>query len=179
MNAAQIKHLALLYVNAQDEVRYLVNKDVVNNQTHIFRRVIADQFADLSKVIYFDFVQHKPYSYTNVEEMLEDFDHGTIKVNTSGNDSLVWGEVYNLMFRAIHDYVHCVKVLPFTYEGEVSAFKNQMSFSRIYLNKYPDADHSLYEALLRSEIVYQAAVKETFSIFDLPEQKIILNKFDY
>jgi len=156
--------------------------DAIDNipdyEVHAFRKLIQLQFADLSKIIYFDFVNHYPYEYKEVVEMIYDFRKGVIQVNTSGNDSKLWGKVYNLQFRAIHDYIHCLHNLDFNFPNEVRAFNQQLAFSKgsRYALKFPYLNWERYEAVLRSEIIYQAAIKEHFKVFDLDTQKIVLRE---
>jgi hypothetical protein len=108
--------------------------------------------------------------------VLKDFRQGVIRVNTSGNDSLLWGKVYNLQFRAIHDYIHCMFELNFNFQDEVRAFNRQIEFSLedSFTLKFPYMNWELYKKVLRSEIIYQAAIKEHFKVFDIDTQKIIL-----
>ena len=171
-NAAEIKRIAIAYEEAKDEI-----KKIPREQIHLFRKLIKDQFNFLtshhsSRPIYFDFVLEDPYEYIKVSEMLADFELGSIGVNCSGNDSKLWGPVYNLFFRAIHEWIHCNYKLDFNYEHEVEAFRRQMEFSTAGGGGKIDWD--LYEKVLRSEIVYQAAYKTHFNVFHLPFQKIIL-----
>jgi hypothetical protein len=57
---------------------------------------------------------------------------------------------------------------------EVKAFRRQYEWSvDNYAKKFPNMNWDLYKRVLRSEIVYQAAVKENFNTFHI-EQKIIL-----
>jgi len=145
-------------------------------QIHLFRKLINRQFGDMSKITYIDFVDEDPYEYTTIDQMFNDYKKGFIKVNTSGNDSKLWGKVYNLMFRAIHDIFHCKLAADFTFDDEVKAwqFQVQKTRSEYYLEKdFTKLDWDLFSSTLRSEICWQAAVKTVTGEFHI-DQKIIL-----
>jgi hypothetical protein len=171
---SNVELIAEHYKAATDNLPGILMEDI-----HNFRKLIQLQFADISKVIYFDFVDEYPYKYDFVDEMVADFKKGFIRVNTSGNDSRLWGKVYNLQFRAIHDFIHCLHHLHFNFTDEVTAYRKQMAFSRQdrYAKKFPFLDWNMYEAVLRSEIIYQAAVKTNYKLIDLDTQKIVLDAF--
>jgi hypothetical protein len=165
-----IKRIALAYDDCEDQLHL-----IPEHKIHRFRRIVIDQFVYITKSahpqIYFDFVDKDPYEYKLVEELMLDYQRGTLKINSSGNDSKLWGPVYNLMFRAVHDWIHCVKGYNFNYKDEVAAYKFQVEFSEAAGG---NVDWELYEKVLRSEIVYQAAYKTYFDEFHVPFQKIIL-----
>ena len=145
-------------------------------QIHLFRKLINRQFGDMSKLIYVDFVDHEPYEYTTIDPMFNDFRKGLIKVNTTGNDSDLWGKVYNLMFRAVHDIFHCQLAADFTFDDEVHAWKFQVHKTRseyITDKEFLNLDWELFSNMLRSEIVYQGAYKEVTGMFHI-DQKIVL-----
>lgn len=165
-----IKRIATAYDEAEDQLPNIPEQSI-----HQFRQIICSQFMYLSHIdrrIYFDFVDKDPYKYVKVKDMLEDYEHGLLKINSSGNDSKMWGPVYNLMFRAVHDWVHCSRNLDFNYPDEVKAFKFQVEFSEAAGGR---VDWNMYERVLRSEIIYQAAYKTHFNVFHVPFQKIILS----
>jgi hypothetical protein len=168
-----IERIAIGYKASLDQLG-----EVSDDEIHLFRKLIQLQFADISKNIYFDFVEDHPYRYTYIDEMLLDFRKGFIKINTSGNDSRLWGKVYNLQFRAIHDYIHCLHHLDFNFPDEVKAFNKQIAFSvgARYALKFPHLNWDKYTQALKSEIIYQAAVKAYFKVFDLDTQKIVLTE---
>lgn len=165
-----IEKIAKGYAEADDDAPYIKDSDL-----HNMRQLINLQFAHLSQKVYFDFVDKDPYTYTKIDELDFDWRRGIIKVNTSGNDSMVWGKVYNLQFRAIHDYIHCLHRLDFNFYSEIEAFKKQYEFSLKdeFTTHFPYMDWDLYKNVIRSEIVYQAAVKEHFQQFHI-DQKIVL-----
>lgn len=165
-----VERIATKYASLQDDMPYIHDRDL-----HNMRKLIQAQFAYLSKKVYFDFVDTDPYPYVKIEELDADWRRGIIKVNTSGNDSLLWGKVYNLQFRAIHDFIHCVHRLDFNFLAETHAYQQQHGFSLMdeFTKQFPYMDWELYRRVIRSEIVYQAAVKEYFDKFHI-EQKIIL-----
>jgi len=170
-NQNVVEDVAIRYSETKDQIFQIPLYDIRN-----FRKLIQQQFADLSKFIYFDFVEDHPYGYEEVKELMHDFRSGVIKVNVSGNTSRLWSPFYNLAFRAIHDYIHCLHNLDFHFNHEVKAYHHQLdfSFSDRYTKKFPYMNWQLYANVLRSEIVYQAAVKTHFKLFDLDTQKIIL-----
>lgn len=163
--------IAKAYLEREDDF-----DSIPEEKIHQFRKLINEMFSFYSSRsgTYFDFVDYEPYKYDNVKEMNEDFKKRIIKVNTTGNDSKLWGKVYNLMFRAVHDVIHCVYDLNFTFEDEAQAWKKQVSKTMfLFEDRYSTLDWGLFNAILRSEIVYQAAVKETTGEFHI-DQKIIL-----
>jgi hypothetical protein len=123
--------------------------------------------------LHIDFTENDPYSYEGLEDIFSDFNNKIVKVNTSGNDSKFWGPFYNLAFRGIHDFIHAFGKLDFTYKDEIIAFEKQLDFYPFGIHDKEDLD--LYERVLRSEIVYQAAFKTYFGVFHVPFQKIILS----
>lgn len=177
MNADKLLELpAIKRIAEEYELTRNQFESIDPDELHLFRKFINHQFQHLSKEVYFDFVDTDPYKYDSVEEMRNDVKaFGYIKINTSGNDSSLWGKVYNLMFRGIHDMIHASYNLNFTYEDEVEAFKQQMKLSKTFSREYYHINWPLYEKILRSEIVYQAAYKTHYKVFHLPEQKIILD----
>lgn len=171
-NKLIIEKIALAYQEAPDEVDSIVEDD---------RRTIHDlintQFNDLSKHIRFIFENEDPYNYVTIDEMYKDFRKGFIRVNTSGNESKFWGRYHNLQFRAIHDYIHCKYKLDFNFGQEITAWESQMRLTQtIYQER--SVDWQLFEAILRSEIIYQAAVKEHFKEFHIDQKIILKNLFN-
>lgn len=168
-----VERIATAYKNyGDDDVDYIRESDLWN-----MRELINMQFGELSKNLHFDFVDGEPYSYNQISELMPDWRSRVVRVNTTGNDSKLWGKFYNLQFRAIHDYIHCIKNLDFNYKAEVKAFHAQYEYSLLgkFAEKFPQMNWDLYKKVLRSEIVYQAAVKEYFGEFHI-DQKIILSE---
>ena len=167
----KVERIALAYAAEFDE-RYMIP----DHQRRLIHKLIAFQFADKSKEVWFEFLPQEVYEYDKVAELMPDFKKGKIIVNTTGNNSVFWGEAHNLMFRAVHDYYHVVENLDFNFDHEVLAFKEQLIDSLRTADKYniKDIDWTLYNSIIRSEIVYQAAVKTYYGTFHLTEQKIIL-----
>lgn len=170
LDSNAIEIIATGYANESDDAISIAEHDL-----HLMRKLINAQFGNISKNIYFDFTERDPYPYVRVKELEKDWRAGIIKVNTSGNDSMVWGKVYNLQFRAIHDYIHCLFGLDFNFQDEVRAYRKQIECSMAdeYARQFPNMNWELYQAVLRSEIIYQAAVKTHFGQFHI-EQKIVL-----
>lgn len=165
------ERIALAYRNTVDDLYLIKSYDI-----HTFRQLINAQFSEISKIIYFDFYNNDPYPYETIDELEKDFRNKVIKVNTSGNESELWGKVYNLQFRAIHDWIHCVHQLDFNYRHETRAYDLQLDYSlKEYGKQFHYINWDLYSNILRSEIVYQAAVKEHFKEFHI-DQKVILRK---
>ena len=169
-----IKRIAEGYTAAPNEILLICDKD-----RRLIHELIAIQFAQLSSGTYFDFVPFEPHKYELAADLKPDFiNQKKIQVNTTGNNSEFWGECYNLMFRAVHDYYHATMDLNFNYLEEISAYSNQVRHSVIMAkrnNLYDLINWPVYAKLLRSEIIYQAAYKTYYKEFHLPEQKIILS----
>lgn len=172
LDVGVVERIAKAYKASVEQVFQIPNQDVIK-----FKRVIAFQFAELSKKIDFVFVPYEKYKYERAFELLPEYEHGRIIVNSTGNNSTLWGECHNLMFRAVHDYFHAEFQLDFNYLDEIVAYEKQVKHSMFMVRRYdisPEIDWQLYARILRSEIVYQAAYKTFFKEFHLPEQKIIL-----
>lgn len=168
----EIKRIAEAYVEAKDDL-----PSITESQRTELRTVILTMFCKASNRIHFDFVKKDPYDYTTVKEMKFEYDWGhTIKVNVSGNNSKMWGPVYNLLFRAVHDYVHARWEYDFNYRDEVWAFEKQIWLTQDTVKgfNYERPSWELYYQILRSEIIYQAAYKTYFKEFHVPVQKIVL-----
>ena len=165
----RIEQIAKAYKEHADDLPKISEKDRIS-----FRSMINKQFSQLSLVrgITFDFPLTDPYKYETIDELLPDFQNNLIRVNSSGNDSQLWGPVYNLMFRAIHDWIHVKNLLDFNYADELIAFWEQIKFSKLFPSLRFDFD--LYAKCLRSEIIYQAAYKEYYGEFHVPIQTIVL-----
>ena len=154
LQKGSIQTTAERYKEHIDEVAGIPTSAIRN-----MHNLIQMQFSDISKKVHFQFVNNEPYSYEKIEELDKDWREGTIKVNCTGNDSLFWGKLYNLQFRAIHDYIHCLHRLNFNYYDEVRAYQAQVNFGLTEYGKHiPFLDWELHNKILRSEIVYQAAV---------------------
>jgi hypothetical protein len=170
-----IKRIAEGYAASPDQIDM-----ITEDQRYKFRKLISDMFCDLSVSgsnlrTYFQFVDNEPYDYDSIKQMRTDFVQGFIKVNTTGNNSTVWGTFYNLLFRGIHDWFHCVHELNFTFADEVTAYERQVKYSLLRAPyTWTQNDDATFKRLLRSEIIYQAAVKTHFGKFHLDTQKIIL-----
>lgn len=168
-----LKKIAKAYSKSFDQ-SYMIP----DHQRKIIHKLIAFQFADKSKQVWFEFLPQEVYEYDKVAELMPDFERGKVIVNSTGNNSTFWGEAHNLMFRAIHDYIHVVNELDFNFEHEKEAYEWQLIDSLTMADKYEvrGIDWKLYSSIIRSEIVYQAAVKTHYGTFHLTNQKIILKK---
>ena len=165
-----VKDLADAYKDAPDESSIISGNDIRN-----FHRLVNAQFTEMSKFIYFGFMDTEPYGeHPKIKEVLKDFRAGFLKIHTTGNDSPIWGTFYNLQFRGVHDFIHCIHNLEFNHWDEVKALEKQMEHSRLFANSFPNLDWDIYYRILRSEIVYQSAFKEAYGDFHI-EQKIILS----
>lgn len=168
----EIKRIAEAYVNAKDDL-----PGIPIHSRILLQRIINNMFSQISKeFVHFDFVKKDPYKYDTVKPMRFDYEHTQhIKINVSGNNSILWGPVYNLMFRAIHDFIHVNGSLDFNYTAEVNAYHQQINWTVSHKHlAESNVNMALYERVLRSEIVYQAAYKTHFGKFHVPVQKIIL-----
>lgn len=168
----EIRRIAIAYDDAPDEIDQISKGDRFK-----LRKIVGDMFHDITISTHFEFVDNDPYDYVKVAPMKADHQFsGLIRVNTSGNESELWGKCYNLMFRAVHDYIHVTHDLDFNYGDEVEAHSEQVFLT---INRHHiKLDYSLlklYSAVLRSEIIYQAAYKTYFGEKHVPTQKIILS----
>jgi hypothetical protein len=166
-----IKMLADAYADAPDELHKINPYDLKN-----FKALINRMYSEISKTIYFEFVDFEPYGLKpRIQYMLPDFRSGRILIHTSGNDSNLWDKFHNLQFRAIHDFIHCLHNLDFTHRDEHAVMHKQLEYSYKFAEQFPNLDWKMYEQILRSEIIYQSAVKEVYGEFHI-DQKIILQK---
>lgn len=166
-----IARIASRYERYKDELPSISQDRILR-----IRKLIEDQFAWLvwQWHLHIDFTEYDPYNYKEgIVDLAHDYERGFIQVNTSGNASKFWGPFYNLVFRGVHDFIHASTGLGFTYEDEVKAYERQLKFYPFPIQDPEELD--LYERVLRSEIIYQAAVKTHFNILHVPEQKIILS----
>jgi hypothetical protein len=167
-----IKRIAIAYNRYADQLPVIPKNRILR-----IRRLIEDQFAYLVWELHLDirFTEEDPYDYkSGLDDLLDDYyTEKLIRVNTSGNESKFWGPFYNLAFRAVHDFIHASNQRGFTYEDEIKAFEDQLKFYPYPLLDQEDLD--LYEKVLRSEIIYQAAFKTHFGLLHVPHQKIILS----
>ena len=160
--------LAKAYKDAPNQLHLISQEDL-----HTFRKVVNKQFIELCKVIYFDFVDYEPYGLSpTINDIKPDFKDRLIKIHTTGNDSAVWGKFYNLQFRAVHDYFHCLYEHDFTHDEERLVFDVQYQHAR-QCAKDMDVNWDLFRKILRSEIIYQSAYKEIYGEFHI-DQKIVL-----
>jgi hypothetical protein len=152
--------------------------DIDTDHLRIFKHLINAQFNDIFKrLIDIEFVDHEPYGDNpKIANVLVDFYAGILKIHTTGNDSKLWDKFHNLQFRAIHDFIHCAHGFEFNHADEVKAYQAQMEFSMGYGKQFPHLNWDVYNAILRSEIVYQSSFKEHFGAFHI-SQKIILTEF--
>jgi hypothetical protein len=172
---SEIMKLAMAYYEAEDDLPNIPEEDRIQ-----LRQVVNVMFGKLSYRTHFDFVKKDPYDYKSVKPLLKDYNEFIIKVNVSGNTSKMWGPVYNLMFRAVHDLVHARWELNFNYKDEVEAFEKQLWLTQD-ITPFFDLHEGLniglwdlYYSILRSEIIYQAAYKTYYNEFHVPVQKIVL-----
>lgn len=168
-----VEAMAIAYNHAADEF-----DSIPDEQLRVFRKLINQQYSDISKHLNIEFVDYEPYGENpKIADVLKDFHAGTLKIHTTGNDSKVWGKFTNLQFRAIHDYIHCLFELEFNHAEEVKAYKHQLEFSvqGKYAEMFAYLNWDTYSRILRSEIVYQSAYKEHYGKFHI-HQKIVLNQ---
>ena len=90
--------------------------------------------------------------------------NGVMVISDLHNESLFLSPELNLKFRAVHDYIHYIFNLPFTFDGEVKAYKIQKHFHPSEISR----------KILYSEVVLQAAYCETYGKF-ADVQKVIVN----
>lgn len=164
-----IERIAKGYSETPNEI-----SQITPEQIRKFRMFTLILFIKIHRFI--EFVDYEPYEYNIIDPVRKDWLADTLKVNTTGNNSELWGPFYNLLFRAIHDYIHVIYKLDFNFEDEVTAYEEQIKFSLFSKPKdWTDEDVNIFKKVLRSEIIYQAAVKTFYGEFHLEEQKIILS----
>lgn len=102
--------------------------------------------------------------YENVDQLSKDIrGNGIMLISRDHNDSKLLGDEVNLMFRAIHDYLHYVLQAPFNAEGEIKVYKLQKKLHESEISKQ----------ILFSEVVLQACYAEYFGKF-AEVQKVVL-----
>lgn len=117
--------------------------------------------ANFSVAEYLIFVDFEPYQ--NLEEMSIDIANGQFLVSGLNNDSKLLPGDLNLMFRAVHDYLHYILQQPFGFAGEYKVYQAQKHMHKSRIGRQ----------ILFSEVVLQAAYCEYFGTF-APTQKIVL-----
>lgn len=123
---------------------YLTHPGIQFPDREVFQRWIVSQYHELPFRV--EFVDYDPYP--TVESMTSDLGASKVmKISALNNDALLDPEV-NLMFRAIHDFDHCLNRASFSLEGEIEAGKR-------FLARCNDR---LGRAFLFSEIIAQAVV---------------------
>jgi hypothetical protein len=112
-----------------------------------------------------DYVPGQPYEFyeTMRDSMLGDAP--TLLISTDFNESPLWGPTLNLLFRAMHDIDHVMFGFDFSFQGEVEVFRHSW-------RHHHHGDKRLWQQVLFSEVVAQAAVKETYG--DFPAQKFVV-----
>jgi len=158
------------YAETEDEL-HLVDREV----TRSLRAFTEKLYNTLTTEVEVIFVDYEPYNYLKdgAVEMMKDYEQGFIKVPTLGDDSEIFEE-FNLMFRASHDIVHCIMNKSFSYEDEFDTFLYTARMFRIWNPDLYQAEEEQAIRVLRSEIIYQSAFKNS-EAENIIDQKIILS----
>ena len=123
---------------------YLTHPGIPFPDREVFQRWIVSLFHQLPFRV--EFVDYDPYP--TMQSMACDIKAcNVMKISTLNNDALL-DPLVNLMFRAIHDFDHCLNRTSFSPEGEIEAGKQ-------FLARCNDR---LGRAFLFSEIIAQAVV---------------------
>lgn len=158
------------YSRTEDEL------DKVTPEVKKALREFTDKLYDvLTEEVEVRFVDYEPYDYlgNGAEEMMKDYLEGFIRVPTLGDDSNIFGE-YNLKFRASHDIIHCLTNTSFSYEDEFETFIYTSRLLKVWNRTLYPAEVDMAIRVLRSEIIYQSAFKNS-TAENIIDQKIILS----
>lgn len=139
-------------------------------------RVFTDRLYNiLIEEVEVKFVDYEPYDYLNngANVMFADYKKGFIRVPTTGDDSNIFAE-YNLKFRASHDIIHCLVKKNFNYEDEFETFIYTARMFKLWATHLSNEEIDLGIRVLRSEIIYQSAFKNS-TAENVIDQKVILS----
>jgi len=154
-NEQYIRKNALIYQRYKDNFDQLTYQDIEDFRSDICK-------AWLKIPVNVQWVDRQPYQ--THQELSEDIrTHKIMKISRDFNDSKLLPGDLNLMFRAIHDYLHYTLQAPFTATGEIKVFHLQKKFHPTEVGR----------KILFSEVVLQACYAEYFKEFS-PTQKVIL-----
>lgn len=154
-NTQYIRKNAIIYQRYKDQFNQLGVCDIKR-----FRDEVERAFYQLPiKTV---FVDGQPYA--NVAELTQDIKAGKpMLISHDNNDSKLLPRVLNLMFRAVHDYLHYTLQAEFNATGEIAVFKLQGKLH----------SDGISQKILFSEVVLQACFCEYFGKFS-ESQKIVL-----
>lgn len=155
-NEETMKSHAIYYERAKDRLDEISQYDIdllIKENRKVYR--------EISSVLKINYVNGQPYE--TAEEMTKSVNEtGIMSISLDHNNSLLFPDIDNLKFRAVHDFFHIITGQPFGYVGEALTYESQKM-------KYSKHLHPI----LFSEIVLQAAYCDYFGSF--PEkQKIVL-----
>ena len=156
-SSAKINLIARHYLDApEDKLSPPVQAEFQNLVNYLYTQVKKSQIKDVR-------VSGQPYA--SATELLADFQQNRrIQVSTDYNDPIVLHKEGNLQFRFIHDYHHCVLNADFSWEGEIKAYRYFCSLTH----------NETFHRILRSELIYQAAVCVYLGYFP-DTQKLVLS----
>jgi len=155
-----IKLMSDTYEFSECELSSLQKNDLNN-----IRKFIGNTYSMISNFVFIDF--HNNFTYESFEDMKNDFNNGILKISTKYNFSPVLGDVYNLLFRASHDYFHLLLNEPFSFDGELKVYKFTCNLT----------NNQLIHKVLRSEILYQSCYSSLHNGEFIMPQKLILKDF--
>src|SRR5678815_1308157 len=88
-----------------------------------FRQEVMDAYKAVANLV--DVRYQKSNPYKDVGELTKDIKEGIMLISNDNNASTLLPGTLNLMFRAIHDYLHYTLQAPFTAAGEIKVFHLQ------------------------------------------------------
>lgn len=153
---------AVKYQRYKDQFDQIDLKEIVQ-----YRREVEDAFTRIQRYDYpgkpfILFVDYEPYE--NLEQLTADvLGNNIMKISSLNNSSLLLPGLFNLKFRAVHDYLHYFLQQPFGFAGEYKVYQAQKHMHKSRIGRQ----------ILFSEVVLQAAYCEYFGTF-APTQKIVL-----
>ena len=148
----------------KDALKYLRFKDMLESiPPEEIKQYQVDTIKAFSYIlVHVEYVDYEPYH--DLED-LRNMVKATkmLLVSDLNNNSKLLPGVFNLQFRAFHDYLHYVQATTFTYKGELETYELKSKYYSSTIGK----------RMLYSEVVLQAAYKEYFGEFS-KEQKIVI-----
>ena len=154
-----------------------------SDMTPFISRTTKQNLKDFTQFLYLEFSQQTsfifqkddPYDYINndFESMKKDSENGYIRVPSGGDDSPILRN-HNLIFRAVHDYIHILTDKSFSYEDEVDTYIYTLEFLESWGKRFNIKEDTLIGVakIIRSEIIYQSAYKNKDGE-NVIEQKVV------
>lgn len=151
---SQSKEWACIYRNAKGDA-------ITMAMILKFKAFVEQEYIKLTATHRIDYVQGQPYAC--LEDILEDYNRGYLRVSVDHNEALICDSETNLKFRAIHDAHHCITKAGFDFKGELATYNYVQGLT----------DDKVLRAILFSEICLQACYALEFGEF-AEKQKVVL-----